>query len=38
MTQADVDVVKNRHGSTERVKLHWDAQYTLFSTLEYRDE
>lgn len=38
MTQADVDVAKNRHGSTERVKLHWDAQYTLFSTLEYRDE
>ncbi len=38
MTQADVDVVKNRHGATERVKLHWDAQYTLFSTLEYRDE
>ncbi len=38
MTKADVDVVKNRHGPTERVKLHWDAQYTLFSTLEYRDE
>ena len=38
MTQADVDVAKNRHGSAERVKLHWDAQYTLFSTLEYRDE
>ncbi len=38
MTQADVDIAKNRHGSTERVKLHWDAQYTLFSTLEYRDE
>lgn len=38
MTQADVDVAKNRHGPTERIKLHWDAQYTLFSTLEYRDE
>ncbi len=38
MTQADVDIAKNRHGPTERVKLHWDAQYTLFSTLEYRDE
>ncbi len=38
MTQADVDIAKNRHGATERVKLHWDAQYTLFSTLEYRDE
>lgn len=38
MTQADVDVAKNRHGPTERVKLHWDAQFTLFSTLEYRDE
>ncbi len=38
MTKADVDIVKNRHGPTERVKLHWDAQYTLFSTLEYRDE
>ncbi len=37
MTQADVDVAKNRHGPTDRVKLHWDAQYTLFSTLEYRD-
>ena len=32
------DVAKNRHGPTERIKLHWDAQYTLFSTLEYRDE
>ncbi len=38
MTKADVDVAKNRHGSTERIQLHWDAQYTLFSTLEYRDE
>ncbi len=38
MTQADVDIAKNRHGATDRVKLHWDAQYTLFSTLEYRDE
>ena len=38
LTQADVDVAKNRHGPTERVKLHWDAQFTLFSTLEYRDE
>ncbi len=38
MTKADVDVAKNRHGPTERVTLHWDAQYTLFSTLEYRDE
>ena len=38
MTQADVDIAKNRHGPTDRVKLHWDAQYTLFSTLEYRDE
>lgn len=38
MTQADVDIAKNRHGATQRVKLHWDAQYTLFSTLEYRDE
>ncbi len=37
MTKADVDVAKNRHGSTDRVTLHWDAQYTLFSTLEYRD-
>ena len=38
LTQADVDVAKNRHGPTERIKLHWDAKYTLFSTLEYRDE
>lgn len=38
MTQADVDVAKNRHGPTGLIKLHWDAQYTLFSTLEYRDE
>ncbi len=37
MTQADVDVAKNRHGPTDRVKLHWDAQYTLFSTLEFRE-
>lgn len=38
MTKADVDVAKNRHGPTEKVQLHWDAQFTLFSTLEYRDE
>ncbi len=38
MTKADVDIAKNRHGPTDRVKLHWDAQYTLFSTLEYREE
>ena len=38
MTKADLDIAKNRHGATERVKLHWDAQYTLFSTLEYADE
>lgn len=38
MSKADVDVAKNRHGPTNRVKLHWDGQYTLFSTLEYRDE
>ncbi len=38
MTQADVDVAKNRHGPTERIKLHWDGQFTLFSTLEYRDD
>ncbi len=39
MTKADVDVAKNRHGPTGGVKLHWDAQYTLFSTLvEYNNE
>ena len=38
MTQADVDIAKNRHGPTDRIKLHWDGQFTLFSTLEYRDE
>ncbi len=38
LTQADVDVAKNRHGPTDRIKLHWDGQFTLFSTLEYRDE
>lgn len=38
MTQADIEIAKNRHGPTGSVKLHWDAQYTLFSTLEYRDE
>ncbi len=38
MTKAEVDVAKNRHGGTEKVTLHWDAQYTLFSTLEYRNE
>lgn len=38
MTKADLDIAKNRHGPTDRVKLHWDAQFTLFSTLEYRDE
>ncbi len=38
MTKADVDVAKNRHGPTDRIQLHWDGQFTLFSTLEYRDE
>lgn len=38
MTKADVDVAKNRHGPTMNIQLHWDAQFTLFSTLEYRDE
>ena len=38
MTKADVDVAKNRHGPTERIQLHWDPQFTLFSTLDYADE
>lgn len=38
MTRADLDIAKNRHGPADRVALHWDGQYTLFSTLEYRDE
>ena len=38
MTKADVDIAKNRHGPTDRINLHWEGQFTLFSTLEYRDE
>ena len=38
LTKADLDIAKNRHGETKTVRLHWDAQFTLFSTLEYRDE
>ncbi len=38
MSVAEVDIAKNRHGPTKTIKLHWDSQYTRFSTLEYRDE
>ena len=38
MSKAEVNVAKNRHGPTETVTLHWDSQFTRFSTLEYRDE
>jgi len=31
---AEVIVQKNRHGSSETVKMSWDGQFTKFSTLE----
>lgn len=31
---AEVIVAKNRHGSTENVKVAWNAEFTMFSTLE----
>lgn len=38
-TEAEVLVVKNRHGSTGDVKLNWIKEYTLFTTPEFnRDE
>ncbi|MGN1160987.1 MAG: replicative DNA helicase [Candidatus Fimenecus sp.] len=31
---AEVIVAKNRHGSTEKVEVAWNAEFTMFSTLE----
>ncbi|MCL2036705.1 MAG: replicative DNA helicase [Oscillospiraceae bacterium] len=31
-------IAKNRQGETGTLKLHWDGQYTKFSTLDYRYE
>lgn len=31
---AEVIVAKNRHGSTEKVDVAWNAEFTMFSTLE----
>jgi replicative DNA helicase len=31
---AEVIVGKNRHGSTETVKVAWNPEFTMFSTLE----
>lgn len=33
---AELIIAKNRHGSIDTVKLHWEAQYTRFSGLEMR--
>lgn len=36
--EAECIIAKNRHGSTENVKLSWDAQYTKFASRElFRD-
>ena len=35
---AECIVAKNRHGETGKVKLQWVPEYTMFSTLEERDE
>ncbi|SDN48061.1 replicative DNA helicase [Acetanaerobacterium elongatum] len=36
---AECIVAKNRHGETDIIKLHWDGQFTQFTTLEnFRDE
>ncbi len=31
---AEIIVAKNRHGSTEKVKVSWNPEFTMFSTLE----
>lgn len=31
---AEILVAKNRHGSTEKVQVAWNAEFTMFSTLE----
>jgi replicative DNA helicase len=31
---AECIIAKNRHGETDNIKLHWDGQFTQFSTLE----
>ncbi len=33
--KAECIVSKNRHGGVDSVPLHWDGQYTRFSTVEY---
>ncbi len=36
---AECIIAKNRHGETDIIKLHWNGQFTQFSTLEsFRDE
>lgn len=35
LTQAKCIVAKNRHGSTGTLDLHWDGQFTRFSSVQY---
>ena len=37
MNIAEINVAKNRHGPTDKVNLHYEKEFTLFATLEYRD-
>ena len=31
---AELIIAKNRHGSTDTIKLHWEPQFTRFTTME----
>ncbi len=37
MNIAEINVAKNHHGPTDKVNLHYEKEFTLFATLEYRD-
>ena len=38
-TKAECIIAKNRHGSTDTVKLHWNAEYTRFTSVDvFRNE
>lgn len=38
LSQAKCIIAKNRHGSTGTIDLHWDGQFTRFSSVQYTRE